>query len=123
MAEEDGPSNASIAAALQEYAALLELGGADYYAARAFRRSAELIVGTPLPVADLVRAGRARELSGVGPGIEARLRELVETGGLAEVEQLRRETSPELAALGRLLGFGAKRAAAIGAALGIRTAE
>jgi DNA polymerase (family X) len=70
-----------------------------------------------------VRAGRARELRGVGPGIEARLRELVETGGLAEVEELRRQTSPELAALGRLLGFGAKRGAAIGAALGIRTID
>jgi DNA polymerase (family 10) len=74
-------------------------------------------------VAELVRAGRARELRGVGRGIEARLRELVETGRLAEVEELRRQASPELAALGRLLGFGAKRGAAIGAALGIHTFE
>jgi DNA polymerase (family 10) len=74
-------------------------------------------------VADLVRAGRARELRGVGRGIEARLRELVETGRLAEVEQLRREASPETAALGRMLGFGAKRGAAIGAALGVRTLD
>jgi DNA polymerase (family 10) len=120
---EDGPSNAAIAAALHEYAALLELSGAEPYSSRAFRRSAALIAATPDSVADLVRAGRARELRGVGRGIEGRLRELVETGRLAEVDELRREASPELAALGRMLGFGARRGAAIGAALGIRTLD
>ncbi len=116
------PTNAELAAALHEYAALLELAGAQSYAARAFRRGADLIAATPVPVADLVRSGRARELRGIGPGIEARLRELVQTGRLAELEELRRETSPELAALGRLLGFGARRGTQIGATLGIQTA-
>ena len=117
------PTNADLGAALHEYAALLELAGAESYAARAFRRGGDLIAAAPVPVADLVRSGRVRELRGIGPGIEARLRELVETGRLAEVEELRRETSPELAALGRLLGFGARRGTQIGAALGIQTAE
>ena len=116
------PTNAELAAALHEYAALLELAGAEGYAARAFRRGADLIAAAPVPVADLVRTGRARELRGIGAGIEARLLELIETGRLAEVEELRRETSPELAALGRLLGFGARRGTQIGAALGIHTA-
>jgi DNA polymerase (family X) len=64
-----------------------------------------------------------RELRGIGPGIEARLRELVETGELAEARELRGTTAPELAALGRMLGIGAQRGAAIGSALGIRTAD
>ena len=117
------PTNAELAAALHEYAALLELAGAESYAARAFRRGGDLIASAPVPVADLVRSGRVRELRGIGPGIEARLSELVETGSLAEVEELRRETSPELAALGSLLGFGARRGTQIGAALGIQTAD
>ncbi len=117
------PTNAELAAALHEYAALLELAGAESYAARAFRRGADLIAATPIPVADLVRSGRARQLREIGPGIEARLQELVETGKLEEVDELRRETSPELAALGRLLGFGARRGTEIGAALGIHTAD
>ena len=62
-----------------------------------------------------------RELRGIGPGIEARLCELVETGDIAEVAELRRSMPLELAAFGRLLGIGAKRAAEIGAALGIST--
>jgi DNA polymerase (family X) len=117
------PDNPAIAEALREYGALLELASADLYAARAFRRAAELVAATPVDVAALVRAGRARELRGIGPGIDARLRELVETGTIAELDELRRTVSPELAALGRLHGFGARRAIEIGAALGIRTAE
>ena len=70
------------------------LAGAESYAARAFRRGGDLIAAAPVPVADLVRSGRVRELRGIGSGIEARLRELIETGRLAEVEDLRRETSP-----------------------------
>jgi DNA polymerase (family 10) len=115
--------NARLAAELDEYAALLELAGARVYSARAFRKAAELIRASPLPLAELVRAGRARELRGIGTGIEARLRELVESGEIAELQELRRTTSPELAALGQLLGFGAKLGAAIGQTLGIRTAD
>ncbi len=113
--------NQSIARALREYGALLELAGASSYSARAFRRAGELVAGTQVPVAELVRAGRVRELRGIGPGIEARLRELVETGTIAELDELRRTISPELAALGSLHGFGAQRAVEIGAALGVRT--
>ena len=75
--------NRRIADRLDAFAALLELGEANPYTARAYRRAAETIRATPAPVAELVRDGRVRELRGIGPGIEARLRELVETGTIA----------------------------------------
>jgi len=115
--------NALIAGRLDEMAALLELADANPYTSRAYRRAAELVRGAPVPVEQLVRQGRARELRGIGRGIEARLRELVETGEIAELEELRRTTPLELVALGRLLGIGADRALAIGTALGISTAD
>src|SRR5688500_19678068 len=96
--------NAAIAERLEALAALLDLVGDRGYAARAYRRAAELIRATPAPVAELVRAGRAQELRGIGPGIEARLRELVETGAIGDLEDLERQTSPELVGLGRLVG-------------------
>src|SRR3954467_73186 len=98
--------NAEIAQTLESYAALLDLAGAGYYTVRAYRRAAELVRETRAPVADLTRAGRARELRGIGPGIERRLAELVETGKLAELEELEREVEPQLVALGRLGGLG-----------------
>ena len=116
------PENSALAERLESFAALLELGAANPYTARAYRRAAETIRSTPADVAELVRSGRARELRGIGPGIEARLRELVETGAIAELEELERELDPEVVGLGRMLGLSARRAVEIGRALGVRTA-
>jgi DNA polymerase (family X) len=77
------PTNTELAAALEEYAA--------------FSRAATLIRGTPADVAALVRGRRVRSLHGIGAGIEQRLRELVETGRIAELDVLRGEISLELA--------------------------
>ncbi|MGI8420680.1 MAG: helix-hairpin-helix domain-containing protein [Gaiellaceae bacterium] len=115
-------TNAFIAGRLEAFAALLELAGAGPYSAWAYRRAAELVRATPAPVAELVRAGRARELRGIGRGIEARLRELVETGEIAELAELERTVSPELVGLGRYLGLGPQRAVELGRALDVRTA-
>jgi DNA polymerase (family 10) len=113
--------NAAIAARLDALAALLELADANPYTARAYRRAGELVRGTPAPVAELVRQGRARELRGIGPGIERRLVELVETGSIAELEELERDLDPELVALGRYLGLGPQRLLDVGRALGVRS--
>jgi DNA polymerase (family 10) len=115
--------NPGIADRLEAFASLLELGDASPYSARAYRRAAETIRGAPVPVAELVRAGRVRELRGIGPGIEGRLRELVATGEIAELAELERELAPGLVGLGRYLGLGAKRSVEIARALGVRTAD
>ncbi len=117
------PDNAEIARQLDAFASLLELAGAGPYTARAYRRAGDLIRSTPAPVAELVREGRVRELRGIGPGIERRLRELVETGEIAELKELERDVSPELAGLGRFLGVSVKRMLEIGRVLGVRTLE
>jgi DNA polymerase (family 10) len=115
--------NAEIAQTLESYAALLDLAGAGHYTVRAYRRAAELVRETPAPVAELVRAGRVRELRGIGPGIERRLQELVATGRLAELDELEREVEPALVALARFVGLSAQRLVAIGKELDIRTAD
>jgi DNA polymerase (family 10) len=116
-------TNTEIAQTLEAYAALLDLAGASYYSTRAYRRAAELVRDTQAPVSELVRDGRARDLRGIGPGIERRLHELVTTGRLEELEELEREVEPQLVALGRFVGLGPQRMVALGRALGIRTAE
>ncbi|HKP18136.1 MAG TPA: hypothetical protein VJT84_06635, partial [Gaiellaceae bacterium] len=122
MAEQQHLENRAIAERLESFATLLDLAGANPYASRAYRRAAELIRETKAPVADLIRAGRVRELRGIGRGIEGRLRELVETGEIAELEELEREVSPDLVGLGRYLGIGSRRAVQIARTLGVRTA-
>jgi DNA polymerase (family X) len=113
--------NAALAERLEAFAALLDLSGSGHYTVRAYRRAAELIRSTPVDVAKLVRAGRVRELAGIGPGIEARLKELVETGELAELRELEAQALPELVGVAGLLGISSKRMRELGHTLGIRT--
>ena len=115
--------NRQIAERLDAFASLLELGDANPYTARAYRRAAETIRAAAVPVAELARSGRARELRGIGAGIESRLRELAETGEIAELAELERELAPDLVGLGRYLGLSAKRSVELARALGVRTAE
>jgi DNA polymerase (family X) len=115
--------NRWIAERLESFAVLLELAGAARYSARAYRRAAETIREAPAPIAELVRTGRVQELSGIGPGIAARLEELVETGTIAELDELERDVQPELVGLGRLLGVSTKRMLEIGRLLGVRTID
>ena len=115
--------NPQIAGRLDAFASLLDLADASPYTTRAYRRAAETIRGAAVPVAELVTSGRARELRGIGPGIEARLRELMETGTIAELAELERELAPDLVGLGRYLGLGAKRSVELARALDVSTAD
>jgi DNA polymerase (family 10) len=115
--------NAAIAQQLEAFAGLLDLSGSGYYTSRAYRRAAETIRETKAPIAELVLAGKVQELRGIGPGIATRLRELVETGRIAELDELEREVQPELVGLGRFIGVAPKRMVEIGRALGVATAE
>ena len=115
--------NATIAERLEAFAGLLDLAGSGYYTSRAYRRAAETIRESKAPIAKLVREGRVQDLRGIGPGIAGRLSELVQTGRIAELDELEREVQPELVGLGRFLGIGPKRMVEIGTALGVRTVD
>ena len=115
--------NATIAERLEAFAGLLDLAGSGYYTSRAYRRAAETIRESKAPIAKLVREGRVQDLRGIGPGIAGRLSELVQTGRIAELDELEREVQPELVGLGRFLGIGPKRMVEIGTALDVRTVD
>ena len=115
--------NGDIADRLETFATLLELADTNPYTIRAYRRAAETIRGAAAAVSDLVSAGRVRELRGIGPGIETRLRELVQTGEIAELAELQRELAPDLVGLGRYLGLTAQRSIQIARSLAVHTAD
>ena len=113
--------NEEIANRLALFSAFLDLAERSPFAVRAYARAADLVRATPTPVAALVREGRVRELRGIGPGIESKLRELVETGELRELDELQDAYPLELVGYGRLHGVSAKRMSSIARALEIRT--
>ena len=115
--------NPQIADRLDAFATLLELAEANPYQARAYRRAADTIRSAPVPVEALVRSGRVSRLRGIGPGISARLAELVDTGEIAELRELEREIVPGIVGLGRFLGLTTRRSLDIAQALGVHTPD
>ena len=116
-------TNAEIADKLSLFAALLELADTSPFAVRAYVRAADLVRSLPGSASELIRAGRVRELRGIGEGIAAKLEELVATGEIAELHELEAETAPELVGYGRLLGVSPRRMLDISRALELKTAD
>src|SRR5436309_2029307 len=96
--------NVAIARALTDLADLKELNGADAFRLRAFRNAARAIEGISENVADLARDGKLEEVRGIGGGVAKRISELLETGKIAETEELRAALPPGLVDLMNLPG-------------------
>ncbi len=105
-----GVENLAIAQALVDLADLHELGGTLPFKVRAFRSAARAIEGFGGNVAELARGDRLAEVRGVGDGVARRIKELLETGKIAEAEALRAKLPPGLLDLMNLPGIGLKTA-------------
>jgi len=90
-------SNEEIAARLDRMAELLEAQDANPYRVRAYRMSAETVRGLKQPVREiLAQAGveGLRQLPTIGESLARSIEQLVDTGKINLLDQLRGETSP-----------------------------
>jgi DNA polymerase (family X) len=93
-------SNADIAALLTSLAQLLSAQGDNPFKVRAYRRGAETVRTLGDSIDELVRSGAdLTQFPGIGKGLAGAIREIVLSGGLRQLESLRQEVSPELAAI------------------------
>jgi DNA polymerase (family 10) len=112
--------NAEIAEVLNKYADLLEIEGANPYRIRAYRTAARNIADLPRSVVEM--ASRKEDLSkipGLGKDLAAKVSELVNTGKLSQLEELKKRVPEELLEITRLEGLGPKRTGALYQRLGI----
>jgi len=80
--------NVEIAQTLNKLADLLEIEGANVFRVRAYRNAARLVESLPRSVADMVAAhDDLSELPGIGDALALKMKEIVETGHLAALEQ------------------------------------
>lgn len=105
--------NTNVSQIFEELASLLELGGHNAYALRAYRNFADTVRGLEEPLEAIWARGGARELPGVGKTIAAKIDELFRTGTLQALENARREVPPTLLDLLRVPGLGTKRIRAL----------
>lgn len=111
--------NLTVAAALYEIADLLELKGEDLFKIRAYRKAGEKVATLPVEVAELARQRRLTTLPGVGEAIAKKISELLTTGEMTYLEELRRAVPPGIRDLTRVPGVGAKTAMLLYTRLGI----
>jgi DNA polymerase (family 10) len=117
-------TNAAIAAALDDVGDLLELRGSNRFQVRAYRTAARNVESLTRSVEEMVRAGEdPSSLPGIGAKMSAHLRELVETGTLAILEELGRSLPRGLIELTRIPGLGPKRALLLAQELGVGSVE
>jgi DNA polymerase (family X) len=115
--------NAEIARLFREMAELLEIQGANGFRVRAYRNAARVVEEHTEPIADLAAhdGGRLQELPGIGKDLAGKIDEIVRTGSLAALRQLKRETPSGAVELMRVPGIGPSRARTLADKLGIRS--
>jgi DNA polymerase (family 10) len=116
--------NQSLARVLQDIADVLEIKGEGFFRIRSYRLSAESVGSHGEDVAEMIRRGDdLGSITGVGEGIAAKLRELVETGRCEYHEELLSEIPRSLLDLLQLPGLGPKGVSLVFRELGVRSAE
>ncbi len=118
-------NNRDVAAAFDEIADLLEFQNANPFRVRAYRNAARRITDLSEPLAN-VAADPAREftdIEGIGKDLAQKIGELLETGTIAMLEQLRSEIPGGVLAMVRIPGMGPKKAAALHKELGITSLD
>lgn len=113
------PTNAEVAAALDELGDLYELDGAIIHRVVAYRNAAKAVREAPVSVTTLARAGRATELPGIGQTIQDKVLALANDGAIPAAVRLRAKFPPGLIEMTRLPGLGPKRARRLFDELGI----
>jgi len=112
-----------MAATFREVGDLLDLLDEVPYKAVAYRRVADAIERYPVDLAPLVAAGQTPKITGVGPAIGARLKELATTGTLEYHQSLRTQVPPGLLDVLRISGVGPRTARQLHVELGITSID
>lgn len=107
-------TNDQIATLLEQYADLLEIHGTDTFRLRAYRTAARTISEYPKSIAQLVAGGiDLTEIDGIGKAIAQKCKEIVESGKLHQLEELRSEIPDSVLEMLRIPKLGHKKVAAL----------
>jgi DNA polymerase (family X) len=111
-------SNDVVADALSEFADLLAIAGEDQFRVRAYEKAARAVADYPVAV-DGLDEKALDEIPAVGSHIAAKIRELLGTGRIGDLDDLRARVPAGLRVLLDVPGLGPKRARQIYEELGI----
>ncbi len=112
--------NSEVARIFDEYADLLEIHGANEYRVRAYRTASRNISYLSHNLSDMIRQGEdLTKLPGIADDLAGKITEIVKTGHLSALEELKKTIPEELRKITRIAGLGPKRAYRLYYGLGI----
>lgn len=116
--------NTEIAAILGEVANLLDIKGANEFRVRAYRNAERTVKDMSGSIAKRLEAGEdLSDYPGIGSGIAEKIAEIVKTGHLRQLDELRQAVPPELLEVMELEDLGPRRAKQLYDKLGISTID
>jgi DNA polymerase (family X) len=116
--------NQEIAKILNRVADLLEIQGANEFRVRSYRNAARTLGDLSASAAEMVDQGEdISELPDIGSSMVEKVKEIVATGKLQQLEELKTEVSPDLPELMKIADLGPKRVGKLNQELGVRTPE
>lgn len=116
-------NNADVAATLTEIAELLELKGETTFRIRAYENAARTLGNMPEDIRTVAAEGRLKEIKGVGDALAKKIDELLATGKMEYLENLRAEFPPGVRALMAVPGVGPSLARRAYTELGVDSLE
>jgi DNA polymerase (family 10) len=116
--------NSDVARIFNQMADLLEIDAANPFRVRAYRNAARTLSSLGKSVSEMVEKGEdLSELPGIGEDLAGKIREIVETGSLSQLEEVEEKTPAELSKLMKIPGLGPKRVGLLHKELGISSIE
>jgi DNA polymerase (family 10) len=112
--------NRDVAEILNKVADLLDIEGVNHFRVRAYRNAARTVSSLPQSVSEMVKNDEdLSQMPGIGKDLAGKIKEIVDTGSLKQLEELEGRTSSELSKLMKIEGLGPKRVNALHKQLGI----
>jgi DNA polymerase (family X) len=116
--------NRAIAQMLAETADLLEIGAGDPFRIRSYRRAAEAVEQSTIPLSTIVSdPKRLLEIPGIGKGMVANIQSIEQHGSMPLRDELLLKYKPTMLELLKLPGMGPKTVALIYEATGVATVD
>jgi DNA polymerase (family X) len=118
-------NNRDVATLFDEIADLLEFQNANPFRVRAYRNAARRITDLSEPLANVAADPKRQltDLDGIGKDLAQKIEEVLETGSIGMLEQLRSEIPGGVLAMVRIPGLGPKKAVALHKELGITSLD
>lgn len=102
--------NNDISETFDKIADLLEIKGANQFRIRAYRNAARTAGGLSQNISDMVKQNKdLKTISGIGKDLAQKIKEIVTTGKLSFLDNLKKDMPSELSQLMDIAGLGPKR--------------